>query len=61
MMDVVQKNGDKINTLQLSKELGCKVVEISALKGTGINEAANAAVDAAKSGVKTIPQHKFCG
>ncbi|MBP0957682.1 MAG: ferrous iron transporter B [Oscillospiraceae bacterium] len=61
MMDVVQKNGDKINIEQLSKELGCKVVEISALKGTGINEAANAAVDAAKSGVKTIPQHKFCG
>lgn len=61
MMDVVQKNGDKINTLQLSKELGCKVVEISALKGTGINEAANAAVDAANSGVKTIPQHKLCG
>ncbi len=61
MMDVVQKNGDKINIEQLSKELGCKVVEISALKGTGINEAANAAVDAAKSGVKTVPQHKFCG
>lgn len=61
MIDVVQKNGDKINIEQLSKELGCKVVEISALKGTGINEAANAAVDAAKSGVKTIPQHKFCG
>ncbi|MCI7349468.1 MAG: ferrous iron transport protein B [Ruminococcus sp.] len=61
MMDVVQKNGDKINIEQLSKELGCKVVEISALKGTGIIEAANAAVDAAKSGVKTIPQHKFCG
>ncbi|MGN0633370.1 MAG: ferrous iron transport protein B [Oscillospiraceae bacterium] len=61
MMDVVRKNGDKINTLRLSNELGCRVVEISALKGTGINEAANAAVDAAKSGVKTIPQHKFCG
>ncbi|MGN0604963.1 MAG: ferrous iron transporter B [Oscillospiraceae bacterium] len=61
MMDVVRKNGDKINIEQLSKELGCKVVEISALKGTGINEAANAAVEAAKSGVKTIPQHKFCG
>ncbi len=61
MMDVVRKNGDKINIEQLSKELGCRVVEISALKGTGINEAANAAVDAAKAGVKTIPQHKFCG
>lgn len=61
MMDVVRKNGDKINIEQLSDELGCKVVEISALKGTGINEAANAAVEAAKSGVKTVPQHKFCG
>lgn len=61
MMDVVRKNGDKINFEQLSAELGCKVVEISALKGTGINEAANAAVEAAKSGVKTVPQHKFCG
>ncbi|MCI7691143.1 MAG: ferrous iron transporter B [Oscillospiraceae bacterium] len=61
MMDVVRKNGDRINIEQLSDELGCKVVEISALKGTGINEAANAAVEAAKSGEKTIPQHKFCG
>ncbi|MGN0667354.1 MAG: ferrous iron transporter B [Huintestinicola sp.] len=61
MMDVVSKNGDKINIEQLSKELGCRVVEISALKCTGINEAANAAVDAARSGVKTVPQHKFCG
>lgn len=61
MMDVVRKNGDRINIEQLSKELGCRVVEISALKGNGINEAANAAVETAKSGVKTIPQHKFCG
>ncbi|MBP1561074.1 MAG: ferrous iron transport protein B [Oscillospiraceae bacterium] len=61
MMDVVRKNGDKINIEQLSKELGCKVVEISALKGTGINEAANAAVDAARSEEKTVPRHKFCG
>ncbi|MBP0983307.1 MAG: ferrous iron transporter B [Oscillospiraceae bacterium] len=61
MMDVVRKNGDKINFEQLSSELGCKVVEISALKGTGINEAANAAVQAAKSGEKTVPRHKFCG
>jgi ferrous iron transport protein B len=61
MMDVVKKNGDKINTEQLSKELGCKVVEISALKGTGINEAANEAVKAAKDKVNTIPQHSFCG
>ncbi|MGN0608263.1 MAG: ferrous iron transporter B [Oscillospiraceae bacterium] len=61
MMDVVRKNGDKINIEQLSSELGCKVVEISALKGTGIDEAANAAVEAAKSGEKMIPRHKFCG
>ena len=61
MMDVVRKNGDKINIEQLSEELGCKVVEISALKGMGINEAANAAVEAAKSGEITIPRHSFCG
>ncbi|MGN1085658.1 MAG: ferrous iron transporter B, partial [Porcipelethomonas sp.] len=61
MIDVVRKNGDKINIEQLSEELGCKVVEISALKGTGINEAASVAVEAAKSGERTIPQHKFCG
>ena len=61
MMDVVRKNGDKINTDQLSKELGCKVCEISALKGTGITEAANLAVEAAKSGEKTVPRHRFCG
>ncbi|MGN1416120.1 MAG: ferrous iron transport protein B [Oscillospiraceae bacterium] len=61
MMDVVRKNGDEINIEQLSKELGCRVAEISALKGTGINEAANAAVDAARSGEKTVPQHRFCG
>ncbi|MGN1303460.1 MAG: ferrous iron transport protein B [Oscillospiraceae bacterium] len=61
MMDIVRRNGDKINIEQLENELGCKVVEISALKGTGINEAANAAAEAAKSGEKTIPQHKFCG
>lgn len=60
MMDVVRKNGDKINTSELSRELGCKVVEISALKGTGITEAAEAAVDAAKNG-KTVPQHTFSG
>ncbi len=61
MMDVVRKNGDKINIEQLSEELGCRVIEISALKGTGINDAANAAVDAARSGEKMIPRHKFCG
>lgn len=61
MMDVVRKNGDVINTQQLAKELGCKVVEISALKGTGIKEAADAAIDIAKSGEAMIPQHSFCG
>ncbi len=60
MMDVVEKNGDKINTAELSRALGCKVVEISALKGTGIMEAAEAAVDAAKNG-KTVPMHTFSG
>ncbi|MDO4397720.1 MAG: ferrous iron transport protein B [Oscillospiraceae bacterium] len=60
MMDVVKKNGDKINTAELSRQLGCKVVEISALKGTGVQEAAEAAIDAAKNG-KTIPQHTFSG
>ncbi len=60
MMDVVKKNGDIINTKELSRQLGCKVVEISALKGDGIMEAAEAAVDAAKNG-KTIPMHTFNG
>ena len=60
MMDVVRKNGDVINTAELSRQLGCRVVEISALKETGIMEAAEAAIDAAKNG-KTIPQHTFTG
>ena len=60
MMDVVKKNGDKINTNELSRQLGCKVVEISALKETGIMEAAEAAMDAAKNG-KTVPMHTFSG
>ena len=60
MMDVVKKNGDKIDTAELSRQLGCKVVEISALKGTGIMEAAEAAIDAAKNG-KTVPMHTFAG
>ena len=60
MMDVVKKNGDKLNTSDLSERLGCKVVEISALKGTGVMEAAEAAIQAAKSG-KTVPQHTFSG
>lgn len=60
MMDVVKKNGDKINIAELSRALGCKVVEISALKGTGVQEAAEAAVEAAK-GAATVPQHSFSG
>ena len=60
MMDVVRKNGDKINTSALSQALGCKVVEISALRGDGIMEAAEAAVQAAKNG-KTVPMHTFSG
>ncbi|MDD6799287.1 MAG: ferrous iron transporter B [Firmicutes bacterium] len=60
MMDVVKKKGDEINTAELSRELGCKVVEISALKGTGIMEAAEAAIDAAKNG-RTVPMHTFSG
>ena len=60
MMDVVRKNGDKINFAELSRHLGCRVVEISALKGEGIMEAAEAAIDAAKS-TKTVPMHSFSG
>ncbi|MGN1190463.1 MAG: FeoB small GTPase domain-containing protein [Candidatus Ornithospirochaeta sp.] len=60
MMDVVKKNGDRINIAELSRELGCKVVEISALKGIGIMEAAEVAIDAAKNG-KTVPMHTFSG
>ena len=60
MMDVVKKNGDRINTEQLAKELGCKVVEISALKASGVEQAARVAVEAA-SGKKTLPQHSFSG
>lgn len=61
MMDIIEKNGDKLNTKNLSKELGCTVVEISALKGTGVMETANKAVEVAKSGVLQIPKHKFAG
>ncbi|PKM71832.1 MAG: ferrous iron transport protein B [Firmicutes bacterium HGW-Firmicutes-16] len=60
MMDVVKKNGDQINIKELSRELGCKIVEISALKGTGVMEAAEAAVEAARSS-KTVPMHTFSG
>ena len=60
MMDVVRKSGDVININELSRQLGCKVVEISALKGEGVMEAAKAAIDAAK-GAKTVPMHSFSG
>ena len=60
MMDLVKKNGDKINVEELSRQLGCRVVEISALKGTGVMAAAEAAIDAAKNS-KTVPQHTFSG
>ena len=60
MMDVVRKNGDKINTQELSRALGCKVVEISALKGDGTMAAAEAAIDAAQNG-KPLPMHSFSG
>ena len=60
MMDIVKKNGDSINTQELARELGCKVVEISALKGTGVMQAAEEAVSAAHN-AKTIPMHTFSG
>ena len=60
MMDIVEKNGDKISTEELSRQLGCKVMEISALKGKGTIEAAEAAIDAAEN-AKTIPMHTFSG
>ena len=60
MIDIVRKNGDKINIDELSRQLGCKVVEISALKGTGVMEAAEAAITAAAD-TKTVPQHSFSG
>ncbi len=61
MMDIIEKNGDVIDLVALAKALDCKVVSISALKGTGIKEAAEEAVALAKSGVKPIPQHRFAG
>ena len=60
MMDVVRKNGDQINVAELSRELGVRIIEISALKGDGVMEAAEAAVKAAE-GTKTIPMHTFSG
>ena len=60
MMDVVRKNGDQINVAELSRELGARIIEISALKGDGVMEAAEAAVKAAE-GTKTVPMHTFSG
>ena len=60
MMDLVKKNGDQINIPELSRQLGCQIMEISALKGTGVMEAAEAAINAAKS-AKTVPMHTFSG
>ncbi len=60
MMDVIQKNGDSLNTEELAKQLGCRVIEISALKETGIDEAAEAAIEAAAGG-RRIPKHSFSG
>ncbi len=60
MIDVVEKNGDQINLEELGRQLGCKVIAISALKGKGVMEAAEAAIDAAEN-TKTIPQHSFSG
>ena len=60
MMDAVSKAGDQINTEELSRALGCPVVEISALKLSGIMEAAQIAVNAASNG-RTVPQHSFSG
>ena len=60
MMDLVKKTGDKINVAELSRQLGCKIIEISALKGTNVMEAAEEAIKAAKE-TKTIPQHVFPG
>lgn len=60
MMDVVRKNGDTINTEELSRKLGCKIVEISALKSDGIMEAVDVAIEAAKQG-KPVPMHTFSG
>ena len=60
MMDLVRRAGDTIHVKELSRELGCRVVEISALKGEGIDEAVKACIEAAK-GDKTVPQHSFSG
>ena len=61
MMDLVRKNGEMLNVERLSKDIGCKVVEISALKGEGIEQLAERAVALARSGKKTVPAHSFDG
>lgn len=61
MMDIVRKSGDLIDIVRLSRKLGCQIIEISALKNTGISEAAQAAIAAVKAKVKTVPQHRFNG
>ncbi|MGI5824420.1 MAG: ferrous iron transporter B [Bacillota bacterium] len=61
MMDIVKKNGDKINTDALAKALGVPVFEISALKGTGLTEAVNAVTEIAEQHQRVIPPHKFSG
>ena len=59
MMDIVEKNGDKIHIDKLAKKLGCEVVTISALKGTGIKEAADKAVQIAQKKGAAVPVHEF--
>lgn len=59
MMDLVKKNGDRIDTKKLGEALGCEVVETSALKGTGSLQAAERAIALAQAKKRTVPQHKF--
>ncbi len=59
MIDLVEKNGDAIDIRQLGKDLGCEAVQISALKGTGVTEAAAKAVEAAKNRSQSLPVHRF--
>ncbi len=61
MIDVVRKRGDKVDIEKLSRKLGCEIIEISALKGIGISEAAEKAIEAARNNIPVIPRHSFCG
>ncbi len=61
MIDVVRKRGDKVDIEKLSRKLGCEIIEISALKGIGISEAAEKAIEAARKNIPVIPRHSFCG